>query len=63
MCLRGVFKKLAVAGFKLKLSKCEFFQKHIAYLGHIVSHEGIGTDPKKLSAVLNWPQPETVTLV
>ena len=61
--LRGVFKKLSKAGLKLKPRKCEFFKEKIAYLGHIISKEGIETDPKKIVAVKLWPQPETVTQV
>ena len=53
--LEAVFQKLAKAGLKLKPSKCEFFKKRIKYLGHIVSEEGVSTDPKKVEAVLNWP--------
>ena len=59
--LRGVFEKLAAAGLKLKPSKCEFFKTRIAYLGHIVSKDGIETDPKKIAAIANWPIPVTVT--
>ena len=51
------------AGLKLKPSKCEFFQSQISCLGHIVSKEGIKTDPKKISAICDWPQPQTVTEV
>ena len=58
--LCGVFTKLASAGLKLKPSKCEFFKK-ITYLGHVVSEDGIESDPKKPEAVKNWPQPITVT--
>ena len=58
--LEAVFQKLAKAGLKLKPSKCEFFNKRIKYLGHIVSEEGVSTDPNKLEAVLNWPVPKTV---
>ena len=54
--LRGVFKKLSEAGLKLKPSKCEFFKEKIAYLRHIISNEGIETDPKKIVAVKLWPQ-------
>ena len=59
--LRGVFTKLASAGLKLKPSKCEFFKKRITYLGHVVSENGIESDPRKPEAVKNWPQPVTVT--
>ena len=58
--LEAVFQKLAKAGLKLKPSKCEFFKKRIKYLGHIVSEEGVSTDPKKVEAVLHWPVPKTV---
>ena len=46
-CLRGVFEKLTQAGLKLKLKKCISFKTKLAYLGHIVSKDGIETDPKK----------------
>ena len=61
--LRGVFRKLSEAGLKLKPSKCEFFKEKIAYLGHIISKEGIETDRKKIISVKLWPKPETVTQV
>ena len=59
--LRAVFQRLWEAGLKLKPSKCEFFKSSISYLGHIVSKDGIGTDPKKVSAIENWSTPQTVT--
>ena len=59
--LEGVFEKLAKAGLKLKPSKCEFFRSSLKYLGHIVSKEGIATDPRKIEAIHNWPRPKTVT--
>ena len=61
--LEAVFKKLSRAGLKLKLSKCELLNSEITYLGHIVSYEGIATDPKKIKAIQLWPRPETVTQV
>ena len=61
--LRGVFERLAKAGLKLKPSKCEFFKSSLKYLGHIVSKDGIATDPRKIEAIKNWPRPNTVTEV
>ena len=58
-----MFEKLSKAGLKLKPSKCEFFKEKITYLGHIVSKDGIETDPKKIASVKHWPRPETVTQV
>jgi hypothetical protein len=47
-------------GFFLKLSKCEFFQTSITYLGHCINCDGIMPDPKKLSAVKDWPTPKSI---
>ena len=58
--LDAVLTKIEDAGLKLKPSKCEFFKRRIAYLGHIVSDKGIETDPKKIEAILKWPVPKTV---
>ena len=59
--LRGVFQKLWEAGLKLKPTKCKFFRTRISYLGHIVSKDGIQTDPKNVKAIKNWPIPTSVT--
>ena len=59
--LRSVFKKLDQAGHHLKPSKCEFFKKSVEYLGDIISENGIETNPKKIEAIVKWPQPKTVT--
>ena len=61
--LKCVFEKLSKAGLRLKPSKCEFFKSRVAYLGHIVSKDGIETDPKKIEAIKKWPIPRTVTEV
>ena len=50
--LGTVFQKLREAGLKLKPSKCELFKTSLLYLGHIVSEDGIRTDPKKIEAIL-----------
>ena len=59
--LGGVFEKLTEAGLELKPSKCEFFGSSLKYLGHVVSGDGIATDPCKIEAICNWPTPKTVT--
>ena len=61
--LRAVFEKLKQVGLKLKPSKCEFFRQELIYLGHVVSKEGIQTDPKKVEAIHKWPVPTNVTEV
>ena len=59
--LQTVFDRLKHAKLKLKPKKCHLFQKKVQYLGHVVSEAGIETDPDKISAVKDWPRPQTVT--
>ncbi|GFX74189.1 retrovirus-related Pol polyprotein from transposon 412 [Trichonephila clavipes] len=58
--IRKVLSKLSDANLKLNPSKCKFFQKEVNYLGHIISSEGVRTDPEKVSAVKNWKRPENL---
>ena len=55
--LRKVFVRLREHGLKLKPSKCQLFKTSVHYLRHVVSAEGITTDPAKISAVKAWPEP------
>lgn len=48
-------------GFKIKLKKCAFFRKEVRYLGHIISSEGVSTDPAKIEVVAKWQQPRHVS--
>ena len=56
--LRNVFQRLRDCGLKLKPSKCEFLKTKCVYLGHVVSEEGISTDPSKIEKVKNWKVPD-----
>ena len=56
-----VFTRLGEAGLKLNPKKCDLFKREVAFLGHVVSGEGVATDPAKAEAVQNWPRPNTVT--
>ena len=52
--------RLRSAGLKLKPEKCSLMQKSVSFLGHVVSGEGIATDPKKIETVTEWPVPASV---
>lgn len=58
--LRHVLQRLRENGLKLSPSKCRFFQTSVRYLGHIVSRDGIKTDPEKIAAIKTWPVPQTL---
>ena len=32
----------------------------ITFLGFIVSSDGVSTDPKKVRAIVEWPEPRTI---
>ncbi|GFX54953.1 retrovirus-related Pol polyprotein from transposon 412 [Trichonephila clavipes] len=55
-----VFQKLKEANLKLSPSKCHLFRREVTYLGHIISAEGVRTDPGKISAVKDWNCPTDV---
>ncbi|KAL5816273.1 hypothetical protein ACOSQ3_024651 [Xanthoceras sorbifolium] len=52
--LRIVLQILREKKLYAKLSKCEFWLNEIAFLGHIISADGIKADPKKIEAVMEW---------
>lgn len=58
--LEEVFKRLRKANLKIQLDKTEFLRKEIAYLGHVVTAEGVKPNPDKIQAILKYPIPSTV---
>ena len=55
--LEEIFTRLRAAGLKLKLEKCCFFKKHIQYLGHLISADGIQPLREKLESITKIPAP------
>ncbi|XP_019246534.1 PREDICTED: uncharacterized protein LOC109226195 [Nicotiana attenuata] len=58
--LKLVFDSLKANQLFVKGSKCNFGQKKVEYLGHVISSEGISTDNSKVEAILNWAQPKSI---
>ncbi|GKC24594.1 reverse transcriptase [Tanacetum coccineum] len=61
--LRIVLEILRQKKLYAKFSKCDFWLGQVAFLGHIVSVDGITMDPGKVEAITKWPRPTTVTEV
>ncbi|KAL0152686.1 hypothetical protein M9458_052409 [Cirrhinus mrigala] len=55
-----VLQRLRQYHLYLKGEKCEFHQTRVQFLGYYISPEGIEMDPKKITAVQDWPIPTTV---
>ena len=49
--LRTVLEILAANKLYAKKSKCTFACKEVEYLGHVITSEGVHTDPKKTAAM------------
>jgi hypothetical protein len=61
--LRAVFNALCDAHLYGNLEKCTFFTNRVAFLGYVVTEQGIEVDPAKIEAIENWPHPNMVTQV
>jgi hypothetical protein len=52
--LHLALQKLRENRLYVKLSKCEFWMKQVAFLGHAISKGGISVDLSKVQDVLSW---------
>jgi hypothetical protein len=51
--IRLVLDKLREHQFYPKRRKCSFMKYELKYLGHVISREGVSTDPSKTEVMLN----------
>ncbi|CAK1598775.1 unnamed protein product [Parnassius mnemosyne] len=58
--LRKVFDRLRVLGLKANRDKCMFTRDRVTYLGHVISSQGIQTDPEKVAAIVNMRSPSNL---
>jgi hypothetical protein len=59
--LQLVMELLYQNQFFVKLSKCVFTVPQVDYLGHVISADGVSPDPEKITAILDWPVPLSLT--
>ncbi|UYV64930.1 K02A2.6-like [Cordylochernes scorpioides] len=58
--LERVLQKIRGARLKLNPRKCKLFKEKVRYLGHLISRQGIQTDPDRTETVRQWPVPRDV---
>lgn len=56
--LTSVFDRLRTNKLLLQPDKCEFMRKEVAYLGHVISDQGVSPQPNKITAISNYPVPK-----
>jgi hypothetical protein len=59
--LAAVWKRLDGAKLKVHPHKCNLLQRQVTFLDHIVSADGIATDPEKARAVEEWETPCSIS--
>ena len=59
--LGEVLRRIQEAGLKLKREKCVFMAPSVVYLGYRIDAQSLHPMPEKVKAVMDAPQPTTVT--
>ena len=58
--VRWVLDLLRKNGLFANLKKCRFHKDEVKFLGYVVSSQGIQIEDKRIKAVRNWPEPNSV---
>ena len=59
--LAQVLQRIQDAGMRVKQQKCAFLLPSVAYLGHVISAEGLRTSEAKVEAIVDAPHPKNLT--
>lgn len=57
--IRLILETLREFNMKIQVHKCEFLQKEVAFLGHVVTPEGVKPNPEKILQSKNGHYPTT----
>ena len=55
--LKKIFNTLNKYDMKIQLDKSEFLRKEVAFLGHVVTQDGVKPNPEKIKVIKEWPLP------
>ena len=58
--LERIFVALQMADLKIKVLKCEFFKKHVSYLGFLIGETGIHCDRTRVEAINKIATPTSI---
>ena len=58
--IKIILKALDDAGLKLKIEKCQFFEREIQYLGYIINQKGININQNRLDEIKNYSRPKNL---
>ena len=58
--VRLILEKLRDAKLYANPRKCDWHKTSVEFLGYIIGADGVSMNPKKLSTITDWPEPETV---
>jgi hypothetical protein len=61
--LKIVLQTLREHKLYANFDKCDFYQRKIQYLGHVISKDGIGVDPENIKAIMEWPVPKNIAYI
>jgi hypothetical protein len=59
--LCAIFGALCEACLFANIEKCTFCTDRVAFLGYVVTPQGIEVDEVKIEGIKNWPIPATLT--
>ena len=57
--LNQIFSRLSENHLRLNLAKCSFMQQSVCFLGHEISTQGILPAKERISAIQEFPRPDT----
>src|SRR6266567_6326821 len=59
--IKWVLKRLYKENISITIKKCEFYIKKTNFIGFIIKLKQISMDLKKVQAIIDWQDPESVT--
>jgi hypothetical protein len=58
-----VFERVREGNFKLNIAKCTFAVPEVLFSGHVVNRNRVAPEPSKITAIEDFPRPQTVKYV